>query len=210
MNKHFFSTTKRTRAAACGLIAYSLAAPVAFAGPGAHGPNGEHLDQAAVGAIALAAGPRVEAQSELFELVATLGNGELSILIDRFASNEPLLKAVVEVESGAVKAKARFHADLGDFSVDDPALLKLLATPGEHPLLITIVAGEESDLLDGVLRTAAAGATAQDHDTLYGHSKSWLPTWARWLVGAALLLALLGVAWRRKAKKVVKFGGEQA
>ena len=212
MNMHFFSTTKPARTLACGLIACGLLASVAFAGPGSHGPNGEHLDQAALGASASVRGPRFEAQSELFELVATLGGGELSILIDRFASNEPLLKADVEVESGAIKAKARFHADMGDFSVADPAMLKLLATPGEHPLLITIVAGAESDLLDGVLRTAAAAnADAElDHDALYGHSKSWLPTWARWLAGAAVLLAILGWAWRRKAQQRGKFAGEQA
>ncbi|NQW84682.1 MAG: hypothetical protein HQ450_12130, partial [Alcaligenaceae bacterium] len=80
------------------------------AGPGAHGPNGEHLDSPTTGNVnTIRTGLRVEANSDLFELVATLTGGELSILIDRFATNEPVLQAQVEVESGALKALAKFH-----------------------------------------------------------------------------------------------------
>ena len=208
---------ERARAWACALMLVGLAAVLAgaaaVAGPGAHGPNGEHLDAAAAaGGPAPAAGPRIEAKSELFELVARLGGGELSILIDRFASNEPVLKAEVEVASGALKAKAVFHADIGDYVVDDPAMLKLLATPGEHALLITIVAGEESDLLDAVLHSSVEAARGLDHNAEFGHGKSWLPSWARYLGAAVLLAGLLAWAWRRKAatKRFAKFSGEQA
>ena len=76
----------------------ALYAIASHAGPGAHGPNGEHLDAPTVAASGKAS-PRIEAKSELFELVGTLAGGELSLLIDRFQSNEPLLKAEVEVES---------------------------------------------------------------------------------------------------------------
>ncbi len=100
-------------------------AAVASASPGAHGPNGEHLDTNQTGSAAVSTAPQLDAKSELFELVARLDGGELSILIDNFATNEPVLKADVEVESGSLKAKARFHADLGDYAVDDPAMLKL-------------------------------------------------------------------------------------
>lgn len=154
--------------------------------------------------LALADGPgaaRLEAKSELFELVARLEGGQLSILIDRYASNEPLLKAAVEVEAGALKAKASFHAEQGDYVVEDPALLKLLGTPGEHPLLITVVAGDEADLLEGVLRSVAATPAHAATDGQRG-----LPTWLLGL--AAALLAILAWAWRRKLK--VKVAGESA
>ena len=75
----------------------------------------------------------MEAKSETFELVARLGGGELSILIDRFETNEPVLNAQVEVESGKLKAVAKFHADQGDYAVDDAALLGALGQPGAHP-----------------------------------------------------------------------------
>ncbi|MCY4745764.1 hypothetical protein NYO99_12340 [Pelomonas sp. UHG3] len=182
----------------CALAASLLALPV-LAAPGAHGPNGEHLDAPTTTAAGGKASPRIEAQSELFEIVGTLAGGELSLLIDRFATNEPLLKAEVEVESGGLKAKAKFHADIGDFSVDDAALLKKLSTPGEHALVITVLAGDDTDLLDGVLRVTQAVSDADhahgddDHDHAHG------TRWGRWaLGGAAVAVALGGLAWRRR------------
>ncbi len=157
---------------------------ITWAGPGAHGPNGEHLDSPTMGnANTTRASLQIEARSDLFELVATLTGGELSILIDRFATNEPVLRAQVEVESGGLKAQAKFHEDIGDYSIDDPAMLKKLSSPGEHPLVITVLTGEGSDLLDGVLRVPTSSA---DHE----HGIHWA-----WLVlGALIIFALLGVA----------------
>ncbi|MDF3037287.1 MAG: hypothetical protein K0S28_2561 [Paucimonas sp.] len=59
-----------------------LSASGAIAGPGAHGPNGEHLD-APAGHVHNGGGPRVETFTETFELVAHLEADELSILVDR-------------------------------------------------------------------------------------------------------------------------------
>lgn len=143
------------------LLAALCLAGAALAGPGAHGPNGEHLDGPAQQGAASSV-PKLEAKSELFELVATLGGGELSILVDRYDTNEPVLGAKVEVEAGAAKAVARFHADHGDYAVDDAAFLQALAKPGEHALVFTVAAGEQADLLDGTLRVPAQKA-ADDH-----------------------------------------------
>lgn len=163
----------------------------AWAGPGAHGPNGEHLDAPTTGkANAMQASLQVEANSDLFELVATLTSGELSIFIDRFASNEPVLQAQVEVESGGLKAQAKFHADRGDYAIDDPAMLKKLLTPGEHPLVITVLAGKDSDLLDAVLRVPAALAVDDHHFH-----------WEWWVLGALATLVLLGMSVARLRKQ---------
>lgn len=182
----------------------ALSAPAVQASPGAHGPNGEHLDTPTVATTGKAS-PRVEAKSELFELVGTLAGGELSMLIDRFATNEPLLKADVEVESGGVKAKAKFHADIGDFSVDDPALLKKLSAPGEHPLVITVLAGNDTDLLDGVLRVTTAVADAghgHSHGEAGDEGHSPDIHWKRWALGVVVLLVGVGVlAWRRRQNR---------
>lgn len=142
------------------------------AGPGAHGPNGEHLDGPVSSGVSTAASPKLEASSEAFELVATLGGGELSILIDRYATNEPVLSAALEVQAGDLKAQAKFHADNGDYAVDDPKLLALLARPGKHPLVFTLNAGEESDLLEGVLVVQQPVDMSGGHhhgDTAGGH-----------------------------------------
>ena len=177
----------------CALAASLLALP-ALAAPGAHGPNGEHLDAPATATAGGKSSPRIEAKSELFEIVGTLAGGELSLLIDRFATNEPLLKADVEVESGGLKAKAKFHADIGDFSVDDAALMKKLSTPGEHPLVIMVLAGQDTDLLDGVLRVtqpvkdAGHGHAHGEEDHGHAHGTHW----GRWTLGAAAVVVVLG------------------
>ena len=71
------------------LFAFGLALPAA-ASPGAHGPNGEHLDGPAA-ALAGGAAPRIETFTEAFELVGRLSGGELSVLVDRYETNEPVL-----------------------------------------------------------------------------------------------------------------------
>jgi len=180
----------------------------ASAGPGAHGPNGEHLDSPEQATAGVSQSPQLDAKSELFELVANLGGGELSLLIDRFATNEPVLNAAVEVESGKLKAKATFHADIGDYVVDDPAMLKLLAAPGEHALVITVIAGEESDLLDGVLRVGARSA----EDTHAHEHGPGVSAWLLWAAGAAIaaiaLALLLTWRWRNATRRdAVLIGG---
>lgn len=184
-----------------GLLAISLlaAAPLqGWAGPGAHGPNGEHLDTAQTGVVgARQASPRFEAKSDLFELVGTLAGGELSILMDRFDTNEPVLKAQVEIESGGVKAVAKFHDDIGDYSVDDPAMLKKLLTPGEHPLVITVLAGKDSDLLDAVLRVEAMDGGDHAHGI----------HWEWWGLGGLGVLALVGIAGARLRRQRSRMKG---
>lgn len=160
-------------------------AGLAWAGPGAHGPNGEHLDgpPMAVGGAGL---PRVEAHTELFELVGELGDQELSLLIDRYDSNAPVLGAKVTVESGGIEAAATFHADHGDYAVSDARLLALLRQPGEHALVFTVTLGNDSDLLDGTLRRPQAAVPAE-HAT-------GLP-WGQMLGGLVLLIALALAAY---------------
>jgi hypothetical protein len=172
------------------MLAAAFAFAPAHASPGAHGPNGEHLDgPAASGGAAV---PRVETFSETFELVGQLSAGELSVLIDRYQTNEPVLNGQLEVEYKGLKAKATFHPDLGDYAVDDAALLEALSAPGKHALLFTLVAGGESDLLEGILEIGQPEAHAHDA----------APAW-QWLLGAALacLIAVAAVLGRRRIKR---------
>jgi len=188
----------------------TLSSAAAWASPGAHGPNGEHLDSPTAAAGSASTAPRMEARSESFELVAHLWVDELSMLINRFDTNEPVLQATVEVESGAAKAVAKFHEDMGDYAVDDPAFLKVLKEPGEHPLVVTILVGKESDLLEGTLQTgpAKAAATGGDdhghaHDEGGGHG---IPN-VVWVVLVMLLLAAASAWMTRRSRKAQ--GGAQ-
>lgn len=192
-------------------LAMLLACSVSTAGPGAHGPNGEHLDApAGTSTNGAPAVPRIEASTENFELLGHLHDAELSLVIDRFATNEPVMQGKVEVETNGIKAVAAFHADHGDYSIDDPAFIKALRAPGEHPIVFTILAEKDTDLLEGVLRVGAAQApsnarepahddhehghdTAHDHD----HAHEGILVQSAVVIAAALLLGGFGW-WRRR------------
>ena len=190
-------------AAAMTLLLLAPPAP-ALAAPGAHGPNGEHLDGPATMRAASSL-PRVEAKSEAFELVAELRAGELAIFVDRFESNEPVLGAKLEVESGPLKAVAAFRAEQGDYVVTDAAMLKALAAPGDHGLVFTLLAGKDTDLLDGTLVATAGGVAAKDaHGHAHGgddHGHDHELERAAWIgAGVAALGLIGGVAWRRQRR----------
>lgn len=176
-----------------GFIVLALAlAAGAVASPGAHGPNGEHLD----GPGATASGgsvPQVETFSEDFELVGQLSGSEFSVMIDRYETNEPVLNGSLEVEYKGMKAKAKFHADMGDYAIDDKKFLKALAAPGKHALLFTFIAGEESDLLEGTLEVGAHNDEPHDHT----------PYW-QWIAAALAPVAAIAAALfhRRRSRKV--------
>ena len=144
------------------------------------GPGHDHGD-GAPGATAGKSSPRFEAHSDLFEAVGVLTGSELSIIIDRYASNEPVLNAKVELESGAIKAVAQFHADHGDYSFPSKAFAK----PGSYPITLTITAGDEVDILAGNLVVPDPEA-GHDHRTVVLPWKSWAA------IGA--LIVILGIA----------------
>jgi len=172
---------------------YLAGMTLAFAAPGAHGPNGEHLD-GAVGQLGGATAPRLETFTEMFELVAHLQGQELSILIDRYPTNEPVVNGKLEVEFKGIKAPAKFHADHGDYSVDDARLVKALAQPGKHALLFTLTAGDDSDLLEGTLDVKAQAA-AHAHDAAY-FSYSRIAA----AIAAALTIVALMLLLRRRQR----------
>src|SRR5690606_13042518 len=90
------------------------------------------------------------------------------------------------------KAPARFHADHGDYAVDDPELLKALHAEGEHALMFSIVAGDDVDLLTGELHVHAESPVA----AMVGGRGIWLiaVVAAVWLLGCGLAVrqVLLG------------------
>jgi hypothetical protein len=127
-----------------------------------------------------------------------------------------VLGAKLEVETGSLKAVAAFRAEQGDYVVTDAAMLKALGAAGEHGLLFTLVAGKDSDLLDGTMASAGGrGATAvatSDHGHALGsnaHGHSHELERAAWLgAGAAALGLIGGIAWWRLLRRgVVKLQG---
>lgn len=129
--------------------------------------------------------PNTASQSADFELVAQLNGNNLTVYLDRFADNQPVLKASIEVQSDAFTARLQEIAP-GTYQASAAAL----NTPGEHSLVFTVLAGEQSDLLDAVLNVSAT----QGH----AHPASVSLRW--WSLGGGLLLVLFcgGLLLRRR------------
>ncbi len=131
-----------------------------------------------------AASPRISSHSDLFELVGVVENGEMTIYLDRYASNEPVTDARLEVDAGAAKGAATPQAD-GSYKFKHA----LLGQPGTLSVSFVISAGQETDLLGGDLVLAdlhAGGHHADDH-------RPWL-RWAAYAGAALLLVAMAGAA----------------
>lgn len=148
-----------------------------------------HAESAPAPVPVTASAPRTVAATEDFEVVAILEGRHLVVYVDRFASNEPVVKAKVEVEGAGLKGLAS-EAAPGTYVMDLAAAL----APAKHALTISIEAGETADLLSATLDTSQPVVTdAAAHD------------WSRrvaWIVAALLLLATgaLLVYRHRKAR----------
>lgn len=143
---------------------------------------------AAAGLPALAAEvplPVVTAESEAFEVVGRLEAEGLILHVDRAPSNEPVLAATLEIEADGRSVTAVFRPVSGDYLIADGAWLAPLRQAGEHALALTLIAGEDSDLLSGELIVAAAPAAAVASGGRLG------------LVLLALLLVVIIVVGRR-------------
>lgn len=176
------------------------------ASPGAHGPNGEHLDGAVSSAASSDSTPRFEAFTENFELVGKLYDTELSVFVEEYKTNVPVLKANLELEVDGLKAKATFHEDAGDYAFDDLKVLEALKKPGEHELVFTLNTNEDSDLVLGTLVTGKSIAEYSnghedhaDHGHEHGgHLDELLHSPMAWAGAALLVLIGLVVIVRRR------------
>ena len=138
-------------------LAVAAASFAAFAhGDEPHGDEPHPVTGVAAGV------PRFEATSEGFEMIGRLEGDGLTLFINRFETNEPVLQAKVELESGTVKAVAAYQADQGSYVVKDVAFVKALNQPGAHPLVVTLTAGKEADLLEATLTVAARQVDRDD------------------------------------------------
>lgn len=167
------------RSLASGLL-IALAATVVIAGEG-H----DHGDAAP--AAGGTASPRLSAHSDLFELVGVVDKGQMTVYLDRYATNEPVTGARIEYEASTDKGVAQPQPD-GTYLVKFEALSK----PGELPFSFTVTAGSDTDLLAGDLHMEDPHAAHPEE----GQS------WYAWVGGGAGVIAALALAFslRRKSR----------
>jgi hypothetical protein len=172
------------------VLALALTVNPAIAGPGHD--HGDEAPAAAAGPVS----PRFEAHTDLFEVVGVLEGDELSVFIDRFADNAPVLKAKVELESGSTKAVGEFHEKHGDYRFAAAPFKK----PGSHPITLTVMAGDETDLLAGDL-------VVPDQHAEHDHEES-SHLMERFGLGVLGLIALGSLGWgTRRRQKRLSTGG---
>lgn len=135
--------------------------------------------------------PRAAAATEEFEVVTSLEGKKLVVYVDRFASNEPVAQAKVEIEGAGLKGVASETAP-GTYVLD----VAIPLPPAKHPLTISVEAGDSVDLLTATLDTSAPVANV-------AHTHAW-SEWTVWGISGALLLItgiLFAVRRRMRAKK---------
>lgn len=140
-----------------------------------------------------ATAPRAAAVSEEFEAVIVLEERKLVLYLDRFASNEPVAGAKVEIEGGGLKGVAAEKSP-GVYAID-AGTLGASSVPAKHALTIAVEAGDVADLLSATLEIVPPQAGVA-HVHLWGE-------WTVWLVAGALVLAggvMMLVRRRRKWK----------
>ena len=178
-------------AAARRLVLACLAAlPLVFGSALAHeGHDDAPAARAAVPGLA----PRLAASSPDIELLAELRKDTLLVYLDRFATNEPLSGATIEVEEGSNRGTA---APVGEglYQVSAP----WLARPGKHPLVFTVHAKDLDDLLNGTLEVPDPHSNG-DRATVRG----FIVDWKVYTTAAAALLLIAGVfVARRKRQRI--------
>ena len=178
----------------------------AHAGPG-HDHGHDH--GAAAAAPSGPALPRFAAVSEAFELVGVLNGQQITLYLDRATDNAPVSGATIELEIAGTTFKAEARDDT--YVVQLPALPK----PGVLPIVATVTAGTEVDLLAGELNLNADGhgdghADGHAHDAGHTHTglahaashvKAHAKEYAAWAVGALAALVVIVVMGRRWAAR---------
>ena len=109
---------------------------------GALAHEGENHGSPEVARQQVAAAPRAEAASDLFELVVVARRGELTAFIDCFATNEPVANATITVETPSGSVDAISAAD-GIYNLTAP----WSRTPGRYDLIFTVVSDGAADVL---------------------------------------------------------------
>ncbi|HYH38528.1 MAG TPA: HlyD family efflux transporter periplasmic adaptor subunit [Azospirillum sp.] len=126
------------------LLALAAVLGLALAMPARAHEGHDHGD--APKPVAAAGVPTLETASSAFEVVAVPDGDGLLIYLDRFATNEPVAGATVEVGVDGETAVATEGAD-GTYRLASARAVQ----PGSHELTFTVTAGDAADLLIGTL-----------------------------------------------------------
>src|SRR5229473_5344045 len=112
-------------------------------------------DAAAPTSPGVSLSPRLVARSADFELVGVARGRTLSLYLDRFADNQPVTGAKLDVEADGQTMSATAEPG-GTYTLT----ANWVAQAGHHAVIVTIVSDQGSDLLAGTLDIPSAPAAA--------------------------------------------------
>lgn len=164
----------------------TLAAGLALGSVAAHDGH----DDAPPLSVAANSAPRIDAHSDLFELVGIVEHGVMTLYLDRYADNTPVKNAGIEIDSGKEKGMAVAAAD-GTYTFKSALFNK----PVAGSFTFTVTAGSDSDLLGGDLVLPQV-ATAQREPAFPTSKQVWIGA-----ALAALALALSAIAALRRRSR---------
>ena len=153
----------------------------------AHGGE-DHGDEARAPISLSASGSQLELKSPDVELLGVLQDGKLTVFADRYATNEPILNAKIELESNGRKLQLLATKE-GSYA----AAADWLKQPGTHEVVVSVEADGLQDLLIGALQVPGLKPEA--------HGRSWLD-YGKWAAGGiAVVIALLVLFKRMRRRK---------
>ena len=183
MNRKYLSMLIRQSFLVCTFLIAGF-----FAVASAH--EGQNHDKELKPQNNVAAAPTLTAVSENYELVAIVQGRQMTVYLDQFVSNTPVVDADMDFDFSGTVVKATRNAD-GTYSV---ALPKKVDLKSSIPVTVTILAAAGADLLSGDLVIAQSDK----------HS-SWSTFWMVAIVAACLIaLLLIWLAYKRNPSILIQ------
>jgi len=154
------------------IAALTLAiSPISYAGPG-HDHGDEKANQQRAQTL-----PRFYAESDLYELVGVIRGKQITLYLDRHATNEVVKGASIDVEVDGAKMVAKPHGD-GEYLLE----LKDKIRDQPTPISVTINDGGVNDILVSTIDLSQFG-------------NSSVMNWKAWLKLLLLVCFVAGVAY---------------
>lgn len=200
VNRRFASCAFFARAFLLSLLASALIllSLSAQSSPGAHGPNGEHLDMEQNNQATQR--PKFESFTESFELLGEVFSNELIIYLHDFESNTPVQSASIDVEVGPLTASATYEEAQKRYIINDNSVVKALNVSGEHEVIMTIMTHDNGDLL--VANFVMPQMDEHTNDAEYSHDEEEHHHFPWWMLGLSVVVFALGFFVGRKNKGV--------
>ena len=150
------------------IVCISALSTSAFSSPGAHGPNGEHLNTAIQPTDQVH--PKFEVFTEAFEVVGELFDEQLRLSIHDYHTNAPIADATIEIKIAGATHTAQPDKTAGQYIATLSGSKTAHTGAGPLPIEIMILTTDDADLMAAEL---AKPLSDTDNDHHHAHFPWW-------------------------------------